>query len=769
MFHHPPALASGASTPLSTATSAAALLPLGAMLLASSMGAMAQTAAPAPAETTLGTVTVREQAEPEEIQSKSSLRATQTTLGKGQQALRDIPQNVTVMTEKLLDDRNLDDFRDVLKTTAGVTFLAGETGEEDVRLRGFSMGQAGDIFRDGLREGQLITRDTFASDRVEVLKGSASMLFGKGSTGGVVNQVTKQPFLMDRHEAELTVGSGGLRRVQADLNQQIGPSSALRVNAMVQDADNGGARDDRQGLAASWRTGIGERHEFQLDLYHLKTDQRPSFNHPGLLTGAAGDPTRYIVPLLDAQHFYGLASEYLRSEHTALSVSHTLRLSPREALKTSVRHGRYERDLWATVLSYGAAAMQPDGQAIGLNNLPTASTVLSRNNFKGRRGLSKITQVQSDYSNRFERGGLQHHLTAGVDITVEDALRNPNNSGGNLAVNASTAALRLTSVGTPNDGAWRDDTRSWVYNAFDAQSLGLYLQNVARVSARVQLVGGLRLDHFKASYRDINGNSGTLRENLWSPRVGALFQPDDTSSYYVSFGESYNTSGDTYQFLANGNNLGAGTANGRLANTPPEKSRNFEIGGKWELFEQRATLGAALFHSEKFNERNIDPDTAATQMLLSGKRHASGVEISAAGRITPRWELFYNHTWIPSAKIDDCNAATCTGNTPREGDRPGLTPKHSLSVWSTYRIAPQWRLGLGATHRSEQTPLNSRVNTARAFTVWDGMVEYTVNEKTALKLHVGNLSDKNYADGLYGGFYTPGAPRRLALSVKTVF
>ncbi|WP_133595640.1 TonB-dependent receptor [Tepidicella xavieri] len=751
----------------STLSSSSALLPLGAMLLAGSLSAMAQTP---PTEASLPTVTVKEQAEPEEIKAKQTLRATETRIGKGQQALRDIPQNVTVMTERLIDDRNLDDFKDVLRATAGVTFLAGETGEEDVRLRGFSLGQAGDIYRDGMREGQLITRDTFATDRVEVLKGSASMLFGKGSTGGVVNQVTKQPFLMDRHEAELTVGSGNHKRAQVDLNKQLGPSSAVRLNAMVQDADNHGAKDDRRGLAASWRTGIGERHGFQVDLYHLKTDQRPIYNHPQLLTGAPGDLKRTIVPVLDAKNFYGLASDYLRSEQTVLSLSHALRFSATEELTTTLRHGRYKRDLWTTVVSFcqNNATLCP-GQVVSLDNPPGPNTILSRNNFKGRRGISDITQVQSDYSNRFDLGGMKHHLTAGVDITVENALRNPNNGGGNLPVIPGNASTRLTTVGNPNDGASRPDTRTWSYNDFDAESLGLYVQNVASITPHVKLVGGLRFDHFRASYRDTAGNSGRMRDNLWSPRIGALFQPNEASSYYISFGESYNISGDTYQFALG--NLAPGSANSRLANTPPEKSRNFEIGGKWDLFNQQATVGVALFRSEKYNERNTDPDSAATQMLLSGKRHATGLEINAAGRITPKWEVFYNHTWIPSAKIDRCNAATCNPNgmVQREGDRPGLTPKHSLSAWTTYRVAPQWRVGLGATYRSEQNPEGNRITTAPAFTVWDGMVEYTVDEKTTVKLNVSNLTDKTYVDGLYRGFYTPGAPRKVMLSLKTVF
>lgn len=743
-----------------TAATPGVVLPIGAMLLAGSMNAFAQNT-PAPAEATLKTVTVREQAEPEKIKAKSTLRATQTTIGKGQQQLRDIPQNVTVMTERLLDDRNLDNFRDVLKTTAGVTFLAGETGEEDVRLRGFSLGQGGDIYRDGMREGQLITRDTFATDRVEILKGSASMLFGKGSTGGVINQVTKQPFLMDRYEAELTVGSGGHKRVQADLNKQLGDNSAVRVNAMIQDADNWGAQDDRKGLAAGWRTGIGERDEFSVDLYHLSTAERPNYNHPWLLTGDATTNPRTIVPVLPAKNYHGLASDYQNTDQTTLSLGHKHRFSAQEELQTTLRHGTYERDLWVSAIVWAPAAQQPGGTAISLTHPPTADTRLNRNS-KGRYGQSDISQVQSDYSNKFKSAGMDHHLMAGVDLTLEDAKRNNSFAG--------TASGLSTTVGTPHDGDWRADTRGDpLLNTFDSKSLGLYVQDVASITSRIKLVGGLRLDKFKASYADTAGNQDEMSESLWSPRIGAMFQPNEAAAYYVSFGQSYNTSADTYQFALG--NFATGGTNAKLGNTPPEKSRNVEIGAKWDLFDNRATLNAAVFRSDKYNERNTDPDSAATQALLSGKRHATGVELSAAGRISPDWEVFYNHTWIPSAKIDQSNvvlSATGTG-AQVQGDRPALTPKHSLSAWTTYRVAPQWRVGLGMTYRGEQNPEGQRTVRASSFTAWDGMVEYTVDEKTTVKFNVSNITDKLYADALYRGFYTPGAPRKLMLSVKTVF
>lgn len=464
-----------------------------------------------------------------------------------------------------------------MRHTAGISFLAGETGEEDVRLRGFSLGQAGDIYRDGLREAQLISRDTFATDRVEVLKGSASMLFGKGSTGGVINQVTKQPFLMNRTEAEVTVGNGGHTRAQVDLNRRLSSSSAFRINAMMQDADLWGAKNDRHGLAGSWRTGMGERNEWQVDLYHLTSQERPINNHPWLLTGATTDSRRSLVAVLPARNYYGLASDYLNTEQTVATLTHTHRFSRTEELRTTLRHGEYERDLWLSAIVWAPAGQQPGGTAVSITNPPTANTRLNRNP-KGRFGQSTITQLQSDYSNQFQAGGWRHHLTAGVDLALEDAKRNNNFPGVQSGL--------FTTVGTPNDGASRADTRgSPALNTFDSSSVGLYVQDVVAITDTLKLVGGLRFDRFKASYRDTLGNADRLTENLWSPRLGALYQPNESSSYYVSLGESYNTSADTYQFALG--NFATGGTNARLGNTPPEKSRNLEFGGKWDLFSDR--------------------------------------------------------------------------------------------------------------------------------------------------------------------------------------
>ena len=449
----------------------ATLLPLAALMLLGSLGTVQQAQAQEGGEKTLKTVTVKDKME-SPTASKEGLLVKKSGIAKGDQALKDIPQTVTVMTEKLMSDRNLDDFREVLKTTSGVTFLAGETGEEDVRMRGFSLQQAGDIYVDGLRDAPLIERDTFNLDRVEVLKGSASMLFGKGSTGGVVNQVNKQPFLMEQNEVNVTLGNGNSRRITGDFNKQTGEDSALRINAIAHKVDNWGASVDKKGAALGYRWGIGGRDEFTASMYHLETDGRPLYSHPWMVNNGTtlnagprnggANATGALVPVLDARSFYGMASDHLRTETTYGTLVHKHRFDQDSELKTTVRMGRYSRNLLGT--------------QVGFKNLTSLSgldgnTVLSRNP-KARYGDSDVLQAQSDYSSKFQWLGRQHSLIAGLDYNREQARRN------NSATSGLPTPYAETNVGSPNNGMGITDNRILAPTmSFKSENLGVYAQD----------------------------------------------------------------------------------------------------------------------------------------------------------------------------------------------------------------------------------------------------------------------------------------------------
>ncbi|MGL4434353.1 MAG: TonB-dependent receptor [Giesbergeria sp.] len=732
------------------------MLPLAVLLLAASLDAQAQTQA-STADRSLAPVTVRERAEAPE--GKDSVRATETTIGKGKQQLRDIPQSVTVVTERLIDDRNLDTIKEALKNTAGVTFLAAEGGEEDIRLRGFALQSTGDMFIDGMRDPAFYERDTFNLDRMEVLRGSASMLFGRGSTGGAVNQVSKVPRLIDSHQVDLTLGSHAYRRVTGDFNWHTGENAALRINTMATEAKNNGAGSslDKNGIAASYAWGIGTRNEFNIGLYHLNNNNGMNYGMPWIRrTASSGVADTTLLPV-DPAAYYGAKSDYNHGSASMATLSHVHRFDGNAELKTQVRAGQFERDQRAGAIRLAAAAQQPGGVAANLTNFGPA-TRLTRGNHLKIQDMDTV-HVQSDFSNKFEALGVRHELLAGADFAHEKkqvyGARSAAQSG--VTINKPT-----TTVGTPNDGAWVDESSRVLRTTsdFDAKGWGFYAQDMVQVAPHWKVLGGLRYDSMEGNYNTYaipNAAAGPVtttayRQKIseWSKRFGVLYQPTPLQSYHFSYGTSFNTSGDTYSYSA------------ATVNTPPESSRNIEIGAKIDSADKRFTTRLAVFHSAKLNERNTDPDLNIA--VLSGKRHVAGAEIDITGRLSAKWEVYGSYMWMPSAKIDR-GAEGAEG----QGTRPSLTPRHSGTIWTTYQITPQLRVGGGLNFRSSQTPIRNPGWSAPGYVTGDLMAEYTINERYSLKANLSNVTNKLYADALYPGHYVPGAGRLFQLTASMKF
>ena len=730
------------------------LIPLGALAAGFSLAAAGQPpASPKPPERELPTVKAKAT---KEAQGKDGVQATHTEIGKGKQELRDIPQSITVVTEKLIDDRNLDTLKDALHQTAGISFLAAEGGEEDVRLRGFSLQATGDIFVDGLRDPAFYERDTFNWDRLEVLRGSASMLFGRGSTGGAVNQVSKLPSLYQLSEVAVTLGSGAYVRGTADINIRTGDNAALRINAMATEADNYGARISKEGIAPTFRWGIGTTDEFLVGLYHLKNDNGIAYGLPWL--------EGQILPV-DGKSTYALSSDVSRGSADTLTLSHTHRFADRSEWRNTLRLGRYTRDQRASAIRIAPASAQPGGQAVTLASFGP-DTVLRRSGGTGTsakiQDLDSLT-FQSDIDKRFNAGGLKHSVQAGVDAAVDRFT-------GYAAINPGSGALLKPDVTVANNrgSGWVDEDARVVRKNrdFNSSAIGAYAQDLVQLAPAWKLLGGLRWDHFGGAYRTFSTATADLgvqtadrtrSDSVWSHRLGALWQPTPEASFHVSYGTSFNTSGDAYQYDALG------------SNTPPERSRNFELGAKLDTASGDATLRLALFHATKFNERNRDETSVnATNYVLSGRRHAAGVEVDLAGRLTKGWEVYISYAWIPDAEVDQAssvNGTTLIGETV--GQRPGLTPRHSGTAWSTYQLTPKFRIGGGLNARSSDTPQQSSTVAPR-FVTADLMAEYDAGP-VLFKLNASNITNERYADMLYRGHYIPGKPRAVQLTVAAKF
>ncbi|MGC4062019.1 MAG: TonB-dependent siderophore receptor [Aquabacterium sp.] len=698
-----------------------------------------------------------------EPSGKDAYQATETRIGKGKQEIRDLPQSITVVTQKVMTDRKLDNVKDVLKNTAGITFQAAEGGEEDIKIHGISLQSTGDIFIDGMRDPAFYDRDTFFLDRVELLRGSASMLFGRGSTGGAVNQVTKQPRLVDENQIDATIGSYSARRLIGDFNKRTGENSALRVDVMRNVADNNGAgsRIDKQGLAGSYRWGIDEKDEFTATLYFLQNHNGMNYGLPWIKPTTSSPVADTTIVPTDPSHYYGMGSDFNDGTAYYGMLSHTHRFSSDVELVSKIRYADYTRDQRATLIGLGAANLQPGGQAATLGTF-SDNTVLTRRSILKNQNMQTVT-AQSDLSAKFKTADLEHYLQAGVDFANE---KKQVFNGVTAQQGGYAPTLTNTTIGTPDSGALINESLRTFRpaNAYTSNAYGGYAQDMVQVAPMWKVLAGLRFDNLRGGYDQfsvpnialtpLTTSSYQMNVSQWSNRAAVLFQPTAQWSFHLLRATSFNTSGDTYS-------LGADNAT-----VPPEEAVNLELGAKFDTADGKLSTRVSIFRNTKLHERNTDP--LIPVQVLSGKRHAAGVDFDIVGRITPLWEIFANFSWIPDARVDVSTAAT--RNADLQGDRPSLTPVSSGTLWTTYLVHPQWRLGAGLNGRSGQQPNRNPGFFADKFVTADAMVEFTAVPDTLLfRLNVSNLTNKRYADQLYPAFYVPGAGRLINLTASYKF
>lgn len=698
---------------------------LGILALAVASGTAAGEATGASSEQELPGVRVVEDA----LETDNGYQPVTTRIGKTEQAPIDIPQSVTILTAPLLEDRGVDSLEDALRNVASLTFNAGEGGRigDNVTLRGYSI--VGDLFLDGMRDVAQYNREVFNLSQVDVLRGSASMLYGRGSTGGVVNQASKQPQLRDFAEVSLTGGTENYGRATMDANQTLGATTALRVNAMYTDTDSfrDVVQQRRWGIAPVVGFGLGTDDEWTLAYFRLEDDNLPDYGVPYF----QGRPLD--VPI---ETFYGLGNaDYERNETGIATATYQHRFDADTSLRTALRYGDYSRDLWATAPRLAAGTTEI-----------TDDTVINRQR-QARGGEEDAWTSQTDLTTRFAALGVRHELLAGIELVREDARR------WNYA---TSVANPTTTVGDPDPRpglpvAYFEDVVRTNPVSYTADTVGVYLQDVVSFTPRWKLLLGGRYDDFSADY-DRPEPQGNLdrTDRVFSWRAGLMYQPTPMQSWYVSHGTSFNPSGELYAL------------DDRSANTPPEKSRNTEFGAKWDLVDGMLSVRTSLARSEKTNERNTDlsmPDV----YLLSGRRHTDSVELEVVGRPTGRLELFgaASRLW---AEVDEASGQQAGA----QGKVPVNTPDYTASLWATYRLGSRWTVGGGVEAVGARYANATNTVEVPGYHRFDAMAAYRLDH-LALQLNALNLTDETYYEGVYTGHVVPGTSRAFRLTVSWTF
>lgn len=647
------------------------------------------------------------------------------------------PQSITVVPDQLMTAQGATSLEDALRNVPGITLNAGEGAArgDTVNLRGFSA--FNDFFLDGIRDAAVYTRDDFDLQSVEVLKGPGAVLFGRGSTGGAINQVSKAPLLTPFEDVSTELGTNDLYRATADLDTPIAPSAAVRLNLMGQYsavAERDDVRNRRWGVAPTVAFGIGEQDSLVLAYLHQQEDNVLDTGIP--FVGGRPAPIRR-----DA--FFGLASDSATTDVDIVTARYRHAFNDGLSLSETLRYAHDEFDYRFESPNFGDAAPTP---------ATPLSDILVARDAPDSSGVETNLDDQLDLTARFNTGVIAHTLVAGIELARQaadiDRYQNP--------FDGNTSWVPETPLLDPDPYENRPAEPVAATQSTVAPSGGAYLIDTLGLGQYVSLTAGFRYDFFSATYRSLIVQSGALLRlhelnRLGSPRASLVVSPTPRQSYYVSFGTSFDPSAEALTLTASTAALG------------PVKARSFEAGAKSQWLNSRLMLTAALFRTEVHNAQTNDPDNP-TIIVLRGNERVDGAELQAIGHLTPRWEIFSGYAYL--------DGRTLASGTATEVGKPMPNTAHNaLNLWTEYSLPGGWEIGGGGNWLSHRFADAAETAYVPSHVVWNAMVSYEASPRLSLQLNAYNLFNKLYYDGLYyndaaENHVIPGAGRSVALTLR---
>ncbi len=662
-----------------------------------------------------------------------------SNIGKITQEISDIPQAITVIPEGLLEDQNATTLKEGLRNVPGLTFNAGEGGRigDNMNIRGFY--SFGDLYVDGIRDTAQYNRDLFNVTQVDVLRGAASMLFGRGQAGGVINEVSKTPFLMNKSNVAVTAGSYDYYRGTADMNTVLDAetSTAFRLNAVAQDAKS--SRDVVQnktlGFAPTVTYGIGTHNQISLSYYYLDTDNVPDYG-----IGFVNQK-----PLNTATGFSGTTQDYEKNTTQLTTLSQQYTFDKDTSLNTKIRYSAYDRSLWSNK---------------GRSVLPVTTLALAG----PRGGEEATTAIQSDFNKNFTIGSMNHALLTGFEIYNENAQRYSYNTTG-----CNTDVIRNNVIVRDNcTHGYGNQVKnpSSIFN-YQGNTMSVYGQDMVEVIPQWKVLGGVRQDWLRASFNTPGtslGPTGQASLNFAEPsfRAGLLHQPNLDAAYYLTWSDSFNPTADLYQ-------LSAGTG------YPAERSAVTELGAKWNVTDNGLALRTALYQAVKKWERNTDVTSSSS--IDSVRRHTNGLEVELTGNITDKWDVFSGAALMSSIIDEQGYSGTTRQNPNLVGMRARNAPAYTYNIWTTYKVAQNWKVGGGVFGVGQRQVYGLNTSTAPitanqvpAYARVDAMLQYDIKDYS-LKLNVMNLLNTTNYESVYvnGGFAIPGTLRSYQMQAVVRF
>ena len=677
--------------------------------------------------------------------------------------LLDTPQSITTISQATIQQQAATTLRDTLRNAPGISLAAGEGGSQgdNLTLRGFTA--RNDIFLDGMRDFGSYYRDSFNYREVEVLEGPSSVTFGRGSTGGVINQESKSPVSGRFIDVEGDFGTDLTRRFTADINQPFGNpdhGDAFRLNLMGNEA-NVAERDvtenRRFGVAPTLALGMGTANRLTASYFHFNENDIPDYGIPWYFNRAAPVPRH---------NYYGFRDgNYLRTDVDMVTLKLEHDISDWAILRNRIRFANNQRDARITEPQLNTATSGSITPATPLPQIAVNRNQIATFSNEG------LLWDQLDATAHLKTFGIRHVVVIGAEGGREtsDPVRPTFNYVNPAGQTINT--VPTTNLLAPNESQSFSGTSAPSSNVHvTSTSYGLYLLDTMQFGSHWELIGGARFDRFLTDEKSIAYPTPKMavaggpivqeaptityptrldRKPSW--RAAAVFKPTSFGSIYFDYGTSFNPSAEALS-------LTVGPAGSGTANLAPEFNRSYEVGTKWDLNNARFSLRADLFRTTKENAREASP-TNSLVYVLAGTQRVDGAELVLNGRITTRWQLLSSYTFMHSEVVKSQYYPLSVGY------RLANVPDNLFNLWTTYQPIPRLMIGGGGNYVDSRTasstvpldPTTGLIKQVPGYVVLNAMARYTLTDNMSLQANVFNVANRNYIDEIHPAHIVPGA------------
>lgn len=718
------------------------------------------------------------------VQVTAPLPST-VTMGKFTEPLIETPQSISVVPQFVMEDQGVSTLRDTLRNVPGISLAAGEAGAQgdNLTIRGFTA--RNDMFLDGIRDFGSYYRDSFNYEQVEALEGPAGIQFGRGSTGGVINQESKIPQVEKFANVDTQFGTDLTRRITADLNspQEIWlGGTAFRANVMAEEAGIAGrdaAEVRRFGMAPSVSMGMNTATRATLSYVHLSEDDTPDYGLPWLYNRPAPANRR---------SYFGFPDEnYLKTNDNILTLRAERDLSPSVDLHTIARAANYPRHAQITepqICSNAGISVPVGGVVSALPTLAYNSAIACP--YTAATPASQITQVnrnqiqtksvesilwdQTELTARFSTLGVKHDLAAGIEGGQE--ISNPIRSSYTIS---GINTVPETTLVNPNEAQPFVGTgyiTSIVHTK--SQSVGVYFIDTAKLGRLFELSGGMRWDRFNTGYNLYQPTppaGGTVTaavapisriDEQPSYRAAFVYKPSTRGSVYFDYGTSWDPDAESLS-------LSVGLVNGNVA---PEENTSYEAGTKWSFLNERLMMEGAWFRTEKDNAHETSP-TNSNNIVAAGNQLVQGVQFSLVGRLPEGMDLVAGYAYLDSDVIYSQFFPTSVGYPLAN------VPKQTFNLFMTHRLPLRLNGGLGGNYVGSRTASSTvpyvptdfapnpdgpgyvvtsvAMKQVPGYWVFNAMLKRPLSEKLEFQVNVNNLFNRFYIDLPHPSHLIPGA------------